>query len=281
MSAAWSWTSRRPSHARGERGGEHLRHPDDISAGTYSGAAFQVLIWTGPTARSISIDTLDSGTIEAGDGEPDMLAYAYVLFDGEASFPLDGEGGEVIVNYIELGNYFEGRVNLDTFDLGAEGNFNACYSDVEPGYARRAAGRRDRRTTAPAQTRIASTRTASVACFYSLRGGLTAPTVRWGLREGFERDDDGRCTASSGAVPTMRTSTTRSSMTFHRITSALTSTTAPPRCVRSSPFSACVCPLTDLRPWLRHRRRLSRHRWRALLCDDDGICGPEEISPRR
>ena len=108
---------------------------EDISAGTYSGAAFQVLIsdWGSYGPGSISIDTLDSGTIEAGDGEPDMLAYAYVLFDGEgASFPLDGEGGEMIVNYIELGNNFEGRVNLDTFDpsQGAEGNFNACYCEA-------------------------------------------------------------------------------------------------------------------------------------------------------
>ena len=125
----------RPGHARGERGGEHLRHP-----GGHLGRHLQRRRIPGPDlglgllrAGSISIDTLDNGTIEAGDGEPDMLAYAYVLFDGEgASFPLDGEGGEMIVNYIELGNNFEGRVNLDTFDpsQGAEGNFNACYCEA-------------------------------------------------------------------------------------------------------------------------------------------------------
>ena len=103
---------------------------EEIEAGTYTGAAFQVIIsdWD-----SREPGTIDIGTIEAGDGEPDMEAYAYVLFDGEgASFPLDGEGGNILVNSIELGDLFQGRVNLDSDDpsQGAEGDFTACYCDA-------------------------------------------------------------------------------------------------------------------------------------------------------
>ena len=82
-----------------------------------------------------------------------------------------------------------------------------------------------------------------------------------------------------GAVPTMKTSTTRSSMTtLHRTTSASTPTQrtlemCPPesvQCVCLPVDGICVpgcdtdadCPDIDGEP---------------LLCDDDGICGPEEI----
>ena len=91
------------------------------------------------------------------------------------------------------------------------------------------------------------TRTASVIlCFLLAAGcGLTAPDGSDGdCAEGFER-----MTADAplpvGAVPTMKTSTTRSSMTtLHRTTSASTPTTVRWRCVRPSPFSACAYPWT-------------------------------------
>jgi len=60
--------------------------------------------WEDYGPGTLSVDSLDGGTIEAGDGEPDVIAAAYIIWDDEgASLPLDGSAGTITINDITLG----------------------------------------------------------------------------------------------------------------------------------------------------------------------------------
>ena len=140
-SAAWVWD---PSEGQASllvtESANSCDALSDLSDGIYTDAAFHIIIadWADYGPATMSVDSLGGGTMEAGDGEPDVTAAAYILWDGEgASLPLDGSGGTVTINEITLGGNLMGRVNVDGPDPaeGAEGDFDACYCEDLMGFS--------------------------------------------------------------------------------------------------------------------------------------------------
>lgn len=126
------------------------------------------------------------------------------------------------------------------------------------------------------------TRTASVIlCFLLATGcGLTAPDGSDGdCAEGFERDDDGRCTASGEG------GTDDEDFNDEELDDD-----APPdnECVDSDDCTLEMCPPESVQcvclpvdgicvPGCDTDADCPDIDGEPLLCDDDGICGPEEI----